>query len=325
MNDLSIARILNRQESFGVQSADPAKPSLDIAFGIDERYARYMGVLMTSLIAHNVDCFLIFHVFTDSIRNEDRQRLSQLAEQFSVSIHIYYINPASVQNLPAANHYSPATYYRLLIPAILQGKITRLLYLDSDIICISKLTNISEIPMGNTIAAIVPDVPAIVEEKVKELHLTHKNYFNAGVMLMDIEKWNLENISEKVLTVLTENIGKFSLQDQDALNIVLDGKTALLPPTWNQVYNMGQMTQDLLPGTMLLHYAGSIKPWRLSGRHPISRHYRDFENRSPWAGSPLLPPAGYKEMEVYSRLSFRERDFATGLRWYWRYLTTKFL
>ena len=113
--------------------------------------------------------------------------------------------------------------------------------------------------------------------------------------------------------------------DQDALNLALDGEAAILPATWNMIYNLGQMTQYPEPGTLFLHYTGSIKPWRLSGRHPLSRYYRDCEARSPWRGEPLLPPAGYKEMEVYARLSLRDKDFFTGLRWYWRYLKTKFL
>ena len=157
------------------------------------------------------------------------------------------------------------------------------------------------------------------------LGLKRNSYFNSGVMLINTAKWVAENISEKVLAILDERGASFTLMDQDALNLALDGEAAILPSTWNMIYNLGQMTQYPEPGTLFLHYTGSIKPWRFPGRHPISRHYRDFENRSPWAGSPLLPPAGYKEMEVYSRLSFRERDFATGLRWYWRYLTTKFL
>ena len=325
MDGLSVSHLLKHQESLGLQLADPAKPSLDIAFGIDEKYARHMGVLMTSLIANNSDYYFVFHVFTDSILKEDRRRLAQLAEQNRLSIHIYYIAADILNKLPTTVQYPAAIYYRLLMPEILRECATRVLYLDSDIICIGHLPHPSELEMAGNPAAAIMDVEYIVKEKTAELALTHGSYFNSGVMLINIKEWNAANISSRVLNVLHERGSTFSLMDQDALNIVLDGKVTFLPPIWNQVYNLGQMTHDPAPGSQLLHYAGAIKPWRLSGRHRLSEHYRQFENQSLWAGIPLSPPAGYKEMETYARLSLKAGDIRTGLYWYWRYLQTKFL
>lgn len=325
MESLSVSHILKFQESLGGHLENTSSPRLDIAFGIDEKYTRHMGVLMTSLIANNSDNSLFFHVFTDKMLEEDRQRLSLLASQSPVSIQIYYIDADLLRKLPATVEYPAAIYYRLLMPEILRESANRVLYLDSDIICTGHLPNPNELDMGGTAAAAVGDVQQVARERITELGLAHDFYFNSGVMLIDTEKWNTDHISSRVFTILQERGSTFTLMDQDALNIALDGKVTCLPSVWNQVYDLGQMTQDPAPGTLFLHYTGGIKPWRVSGRHRLSEYYRRYESLSPWSGAPLLPPTGYKEMEVYARLSFRAGDPCTGLYWYWRYLQTKFL
>ena len=320
LTDLS--QSVRNKESFGDLPV-VGQPS-HIAFGIDANYARCMGVLMASIRTCNPSLPVVFHVFTDSIRAEDRQRLADLAETQGLCIHIYYINSAAVQSFPASSHYSTAVYYRILMPAILQSSAERVLYLDSDIVCIGSLPGLDTLDLAGKSVAAVRDVPRVAAEKQQELKLRHADYFNSGVMIIDVASWNAANLSQQVLTVLSENKGNFSLVDQDALNIVLDGKIAILPPAWNQIYDMGQMTHDPLAETIFLHYTGSVKPWRLAGRHRLSEYYRRQEARSPWAGLPLLAPANYKEMEIYARLSLKAGDIVTALAWYGKYLWAKF-
>lgn len=324
MESKVFADAVRSRKSYGNSVSTCSKASLHIAFGIDENYARYMGVLITSILANTPNSPLIFHIFTPSIREADLQKIASLTEKHSVSFNIYYINTESLQHLPAADHYSTATYYRLLMPSILDGAADRILYLDSDIICLGSLSSLAGLDMKNHPVAAVLDVQRVIDEKTQELQLHGGNYFNAGVLLIDIKKWNESDLGSLILQILNQRNGKLSLQDQDALNIALDEKTALLPPIWNQVYDMGQMTHALTPGTIFLHYTGSVKPWRLSGRHRLSAHYRNFEAQSPWAGSLLLPPANYKEMEIYARLSLKAGDLVTGLTWYIRYFREKF-
>lgn len=312
------------QQQYGDGSLLDSADAFHIAFGIDENYARCMGVLLFSLLAANPQTPLVFHVFSESIKAADLQRLASLAESQRCLVTIYYIDKTVLAKLPAAGHYSTAVYYRIVMPEILQPVAARVLYLDSDIVCLGQLQQLAGLDLQGKIAAAVLDVPRVVDEKIAELALQHGFYFNSGVMLIDIARWNQADISQKVLAVLAENAAGFSLVDQDALNLVLDGSVLPLAPVWNQVYDLGQMTHDPVAGTVFLHYTGGVKPWRLSGRHRLSRWYRDFENASPWAGSPLLPPKDYKEMEIYARLSLKDGDIGTGLLWYWKYLVAKF-
>jgi lipopolysaccharide biosynthesis glycosyltransferase len=317
--------IVQSQTEWGDQALKTFPGSLHVAFGIDKNYARCMGVLMLSLLEANPDSPLVFHVFAESIEPTDRQKIASLTLNSQACVILYTLNSSALSRLPSAGHYSTAVYNRIVMPVVLSETTPRVLYLDSDIICLGPITGLTAWDMqGKTVAAVM-DVDRVAAEKINELKLQHDFYFNSGVMWIDTVKWTQAGLSEQIVKVLAANDQGFSLVDQDALNIVLDGNVAALPPHWNQIYDLGQMTHSPLPGSIFLHYTGAVKPWRLSGRHRLSVLYRNLEARSPWAGSPLLPPAGYKEMEIYARLSMRDGDFAAALRWYWNYLRAKFL
>ena len=58
----------------------------------DKNYVKYIGITLTSILLANKGCDFEFHIFIDSILEEDLSRLKLTAERFSVSINIYFIN-----------------------------------------------------------------------------------------------------------------------------------------------------------------------------------------------------------------------------------------
>ncbi len=325
LSPFTVTDIVKRQEIMSPHGQTILLPSIDLhaGMGIDARFARYAGVLMTSVARTNPDLHVCYHILTDAINPEDEQRFRSFVSQTKSTVIIYYIDNSFLLKLGASAHYSTAAYYRLLIPILLSGTVEKVLYLDADISCLNRIDNLAQIDMQAKVAAAVSDVGRVVEEKTRELALAEKKYFNSGVMLIDVARWIDEKITEKTLAKLSDNIGKFSLIDQDALNLVLDGNWVELDPIWNAIYDLGQMKHAIPAETIFLHYTGAVKPWKVTGRHFLSRHYREYEASSLWAGSPLLDPAGYKEMEIYARLSLRDGDIGTGIKWYGKYLVEK--
>ena len=325
LSPFAVTDIVKRQEIIGEHNPRLIERNnvFHVGMGIDARFARYAGVLMTSVAKTNPDLHVCYHILTDAINPEDEQRFRTFVSQSNSTVIIYYIDNSFLLKLGASAHYSTAAYYRLLIPILLSGTVERVLYLDADISCLNRIEHLAQIDLQAKVAAAVSDVSRVVEEKTRELALTEKRYFNSGVMLIDVARWIDEKITEKTLAKLSDNIGKFSLIDQDALNLVLNGKWVELDAIWNVIYDLGQMKHALPAEAIFLHYTGAVKPWKITGRHFLSHHYREFEASSLWAGSPLLDPVGYKEMEIYARLSLRDGDIRTGIKWYYKYLVEK--
>lgn len=245
------------------------------------------------------DLFL-FHIFHNGISEKNLKLLEQfdneLTRTFRSSIILHFVSDESIQNFKRwGENSSLATYLRLFIPDHLTADIDKVLYLDCDILCVSDIRSIFHKDLHSAVVACVPD-PWVGQKdnflfRSKKIfgcpiHLKFPKtdcYFNAGVLLIDLKKWKDLNVSEKCLDLL--NTKRLPFNDQDALNIVLFGKTKLIEARWNFIgttnsplsqegFNRclsrksSNITKLIAPfltinlGQLaIIHYAGSPKPW----------------------------------------------------------------
>lgn len=72
------------------------------------------------------------------------------------------------------------------------------------------------------------DVYIYDARKAQRIGLRGTDYFNAGVMLIDLVRWRSMQLTARVLDVWRTHGASFPLLEQDALNSVLDGDFAVL-------------------------------------------------------------------------------------------------
>ena len=58
-------------------------------------------------------------------------------------------------------------------------------------------------------------------------------YVNAGVLVMDLDAWRRERISDQLFAFVSRHGERLFWHDQDALNVLLQGRITLLPRRWN--------------------------------------------------------------------------------------------
>ena len=161
-------------------------------------------------------------------------------------------------------HISVATYFRLFIQNYLPKKEKFFVFLDPDVICIND--PIREIE--NTMKRL-NDTNFTISAKtehnfgVKNINVNNK-YFNAGVMLIDYEKWQLNNFHDKLIKKLEDLKNNIVQWDQDVLNSMLNGEYLEL----KEVLNFKAATKSnkkFKSKVLMIHYMGSHKPWLTSG------------------------------------------------------------
>ncbi len=161
-------------------------------------------------------------------------------------------------------HISVATYFRLFIQNYLPKKEKFFVFLDPDVICIND--PIREIE--NTMKRL-NDTNFTISAKtehnfgVKNINVNDK-YFNAGVMLIDYEKWQLNNFHNKLIKKLEDLKNNIVQWDQDVLNSMLNGEYLEL----KEVLNFKAATKSnkkFKSKVLMIHYMGSHKPWLTSG------------------------------------------------------------
>lgn len=306
------------------------KPSFHIAFCVDDNYCRAMGATITSIIAHNPDQHFTFHVLTLAISDQHRQRLQRLEQMYPVSTRLHVIEPAELQQFVhflGHSHYSLSIFIRLLIPAVLREQTTRALYMDADILCVGKLDKMVDLDLGADIAVVVPDAPVTTRRRVAALGLAHAEYFNSGVMLINIERWIAADITTQTLDTLLNSKKELRFPDQDALNMVLNGRARYISPRWNYLYdlihdlNLNKTAMRPVGKAVLIHFAGAVKPWAEWSGHDIRMQFRRYLDLSPWSDMELdREPKNTKEMRMHSRFLCRQGKPWQSLRWFLRYL-----
>lgn len=142
---------------------------------------------------------------------------------------------------------------RLVLPDLLIRE-KRVLWLDIDTIVEQDIGEIFDRDLaGNYVA--------MVEEPVRSKYPF--TYYNAGVMLMDLDKLRADDTWRKWIKLI--NREPFTAKDQDVINLICQGEILTLGPEWNCAGHITQNAED----PYIRHYAGSLRP---SGAAAFARY-----------------------------------------------------
>lgn len=192
-----------------------------------------------------------------------------------------------------------ATLVKLTLAHIFADQYDRILYLDSDLTIHADLSVLFKLALdGNAVAANRRAIihrteadKAAAEAHFSALGMTRPfHYFNSGVLLIDVDAWNGQDLTFRSLDFIAQNRELCQLPDEDSLNAVLNGRFTALSPVWNMPPRRPPFMQfHELADPAIIHYSGDDKPWKRFGRDkPLfpdiaAYHlYRNFTAGSPW-------------------------------------------
>lgn len=240
--------------------------TIPIFFAVDDKYIPFLAVALQSIFTHASKHYQYeVKILHTNVKEENKEKIKKYEKDY---IHIefvdvnYYIDEVK-DKLYTRDYYTKTTYFRLFIPE-LYPEYDKVLYLDSDIVVLSDISELFYTDLGNNLIAAAPDdVIQTIEtfqeyaEKVVGV-VRYQNYFNAGILLMNLKELRNFKFQEKFLYLL-ETI-KFSVaQDQDYLNHLCKGRVTLFENTWNRMPIGGDTVKR--EKLHLIHYNLSYKPW----------------------------------------------------------------
>lgn len=292
------------------------KPTAQYRLGVDQNFMFGAAVSMSSVLLHNQDINIHFHLFTDYIDSDYQQKLEILAKQYSTNITVYVMNAEGLKVLPCGNAWSYATYFRFIAFEYLSEKIDNLLYIDADVVCKGSLIELTKIQFEHHVAAVIQDIDDSRSYAATRLNVPEfvEQYFNAGVIFANLKKWKEQQFFAKAFSILLDKTKKFAFLDQDVLNIMFLGKTIFLPRIYDAIYGIKQELKSkdtsrykeyITNDTILIHYVGVTKPWNSWANYPSAQYFVEAWKASPWATVPLLPartPKQYKKKSRHERL-----------------------
>jgi lipopolysaccharide biosynthesis glycosyltransferase len=281
---------------------------MNIVCTIDSNYIRHCAVMLRSLRNHNPDCDLHIYIIHESLDPEERCRLVLYLDSFLTSVSLIQVDSSLLGEFPVFGHISIATYFRLLLPSVLPLLISRVLFLDSDIVIIGPLDELWNTAMNNYPVAAVTDRNLDMQRKRLGM-ASEAPYFNAGVMLIDLDQWRNERILERGIDFAKSNADKLDNWDQDVLNHLFENRVQLVHQRWNAMSHLwgldpawikaqGGLTieeQEAHDNPAVIHFAGGgfAKPWNYNCPHPRKADYRQVLSLTPWSTISLdgMPPS----------------------------------
>ena len=258
---------------------------IQFAFCIDDRFAPHLAPLLHSLQAHQRAAQRVQAHVVGNLSASIREKLSTLSRSdFVIQFHTQVPDFSHLHISPIyASRLSRATYHRLALPALLRD-IPRILYLDADMLALGDFSTLWKTDLQGRSTGVVQDYFLGHQERWKTLGLPFPEYFNAGMMLMDLDRWRTEKIGERVAQVVAEH-PDWEYNDQDGLNVVLNGQCKTLDPQWNATTT--RLQAKAVEHPVLIHFTGQEKPWHVSSVHPFREAYREHKKQTPWRDEPL--------------------------------------
>lgn len=239
---------------------------VSIALITDNNYVVPTLVTMTSILKNknkksSIDIYILGHDLTEENKKLLRMGGGTLVE---CSVSLSRFNGSH-------SHVSVVDLTKFDLPNIF-ADLDKILYLDSDMIIRGDLAGLFATELGDNYVAAVKDMAAMRDVYAHiDLHLN--NYFNAGMMLLNLKQMRKDKISEQLVEYkMYHDRGWF--MSQDALNVIFEGRIVWLPPRYNwmapnqeqfstsAVNSFYNLRKNLsLKNALIVHFTNKNKVW----------------------------------------------------------------
>lgn len=277
----------------------------------DENYADHLTVLFYSLLINcsapeKVSLFCL----DGGISEASKSRMqSEVRKAGGTGVDFISFNSSKYDALPTRKHITSSAYYRISIPELFESSIKKILYLDCDMIVKDDIAKLWQEDLSGYHLGAVENLSG---HTYKQLGIPQNEYFNSGMLLINLDLWRQDGIPDKVFRFKKENPHRISTNDQCALNGVLHKHWKQLPLRWNHqtgLYRPGEQlarysqaeVQEATLSPGIIHYIGWDKPWRKVRFHPLAGEYDRYADMLE--ASPRVKPTTADYIRAYASIS----------------------
>lgn len=277
-----------------------------IAFTIDRKFVRFCAVTMVSAMKNDNPEDLTFHIIANDLLEDDCGILSELAQTYHSHIAFYQVPPIKLDGYTIrweGKRLSNVVFYRCLLASVLPESVSKVLYLDCDVLVLQSLDDLWRTDIEDKALAAVPDSFQVNSAYCNRLEYDISyNYFNGGVLLLNLDYWRLHHLEEQCKVFYQAYPDKILCNDQDLLNGLLYNQKVLVDMKWNvqeSAYRIpkGKTSRwrpayiEMLLHPAILHYSAR-KPWQYHCMHPLRHLYMEYQKLTPWKNEHVLNHCG---------------------------------
>lgn len=257
----------------------------EFVYMADRNFLMPIVVSLGSLIASKSEgCKYRIHVILDNVPSQELYAL-EVMRQADVDIVFHNMNSAFCEEISKRISnpnikISRTDMLKFELPKYLDD-VDKILYLDGDLLINKNIEELFQIDLDGMYLAAVNDMGDRYDEEGRSLYASRigwqrDDYFNAGMMLLNLKQMRIDKISEKLWDYRKNGINY--CMSQDALNVVTGGKRVQLDYCYNFIVVLFHMypadevykrfcskdyidVDACLDDQSILHMAGDWKPW----------------------------------------------------------------
>jgi len=319
--------------------------TIHVAYCLDDGYAEPTCVSMASMLA-NTKSNIHFHVISNRLSDENKNKLSSLSKHFSQGIWSFYsINfDTSRFVLEPKIHLTVEAYYRFFLPSILP-ELEKIIYVDGDTVIVGDILELWNENLDGKIAGVVSDF-IDTQDRSKILELEYDwHYFNSGVLLLNLKEFSKLYTFDKLFEIINAIFNKFVennvawLADQEVLNYLIKGEkyakfltakfnledigvenSINLQPKNSHSSRLKEWI-DCYKSPIIIHFVGIKKPWHLNSIFIASKYWRLYYKYKTL--TPFYDPFDEKRILEYERREKITKTEAvlltdTYIQFFWR-------
>lgn len=255
--------------------------TIHVVTAVNNDFAKHLAVMLYSMLENKVSTKpMIIYVINSDLSKKNKSLLTKTVKPFKANIKYLTIDSTLYDKYILTHHLTQETYHRISIPDLLEKDIEKVIYLDSDIIIKEDITKLWEINIDNyCIAAVIDAWLGAKRLRHQDLSIPEDcEYFNAGVLVINLKKWRELNITKQIIDFMNNNQDIIRYPSQDSMNAILYDKWLQLDQKWN-VQSKHFLFPDIHIKPAIIHYTGTdSKPW-WSDKNPLYKEYFKYKKK----------------------------------------------
>lgn len=294
---------------------------MNIVFSSDDNYSPYLAISILSILKTNGK--VSFYVLDLGISQLNKDCIVRIVDCYDGKISFIPIDNNDFINFPKTIDYiSFATYARLNLSEYIKD-IDKAIYIDVDTLTNGSLDELWNTNIDDYYLAACQDTFIDIEnsEYKNKIGLDCSTYFNAGVLLINFNKWREDSILKNSIDWLLEYKEIIKYQDQDILNGILKGKVKFInnrfnfTPSERHLIKKGYKSKTEMP-IVIYHYCGETKFWHKNCDHTNSQlGYRLLKEINNIINTPYSWSKKFEDIPLFSKLNKFNRKIKDKIKY----------
>ncbi|MBE6444181.1 MAG: hypothetical protein E7020_05910 [Alphaproteobacteria bacterium] len=284
--------------------------NIPIVFITDNNFVMQTSVALVSLIKNrrnvNYDIFVI-----GADLSQENINIIQNIACYKQNITVIQADVNKIKNIHKYNVEGQGKYLSASEAALLKFDLPNILadyekviYLDGDVIVLNPLDGLYNTDLGSNYVAAAHDTGKLYFDS--GYNRIFPNYFNSGVMLLNLELMRQHNLTDKLINTKKE-LNDSNLMDQNVLNIVFKDKIKIVDIRYNllilnlerakEKWNIEDINklfnssytcfEEIKRQACVIHFSSKDKPW-IYKDVSYAKDWYNYYKKTPFKNNKLV-------------------------------------